>query len=263
MSISLQNFGLSDKEAKVYQTLLELGPQTVISVTKQAGVNRTTGYFVLESLQQKGLVGLTQKRKRVLYSANDPEIISHYVAKQTKEWQERLSQINKIIPELRAIYQKPTSKPTVRYYEGIDGLKNIYEDSLLCKEKHIRSYTSTEKLKDIMGDYAEQYFIRRAQNNIFIRSIATAEPYGFHLKKVQKKFLREVRLMPREKYAITPEIYIYDNKVSYIDLAEKFGVVTESDEIAKAEKKIYELAWEAAKKYDGEEEKKLKQKNTA
>jgi sugar-specific transcriptional regulator TrmB len=258
MPIPLQNFGLSEKEAKVYQALLEFGPLTVIEMTKKAGINRTTGYFVLESLQKKRLIGLTQKRKRVLYAANDPEALSRYVADQLEGWRQRLNQLNKVIPELKALYQEPTPKPRVRYYEGIEGLKTIYEDSLLCREKEIRSYTSTEKLKDVMGDYAEDYFARRVKNNIFIRSIATIGPYGYHLKKVEKKYLRKMRFVPKDKYAITPEIYIYDNKIAYIDLPEKLGVIIESKEIADAEKKIYELAWEAAKKYDEIEEKKLK-----
>ena len=64
--------------------------------------------------------------------------------------------------------------------------------------------------------------------------------------------------MPYKKFSLSPEIYIYDNKVAYIGLKEKFGVIVESQEIAEAEKRIYELAWEASKIYDVEEEKKLK-----
>ena len=63
--------------------------------------------------------------------------------------------------------------------------------------------------------------------------------------------------MPLQNTLSVPR-YIYDNKVAYISLQEKFGVVVESKEIAEAEKRIYELAWEASKPYDIQEELKLK-----
>lgn len=258
MEHELQNIGLPDKEAQVYKTLLEMGPLTVAELTKRAGINRTSGYHILASLEKKGFVGMTRKQKRVLYIAQDPQILSQDLAANIKEQQARLEEINRLMPEFRALYQEPITKPRVRYYEGIEGLKVIYEDSLLCREKEIRAYTSTEHLKDVLGSYAEDYFKRRAEKGISIRAIIQTDPYGIHLKKVQKEYLREIRLMPAQKFSISPEIYIYDNKVAYIGLREKFAVLVESQEIAEAEKRIYELAWEAAKVYDIKEEKKLK-----
>ncbi len=260
MMINFQNLGFSEKEDRVYRVLLESGPLTVAEIAKKAGINRTSGYHVLSSLQKKGLVSMTKRQKRTFYLAEDPQILSHYLGKIVEEWQRKWEEINLSIPELRALYQRSNLKPRVRYYEGIEGLKAIYEDSLLCKEKEIRAYASTENIKDVLGEYAEEYFRRRAQKGIFIRSIIPTSLYGLHLKRVQKEYKREIHLMPPEKFSISPEIYIYDNKVAYIGLKEKFGVVIESEEIANAEKKIYELAWEASKIYDLKEEERLKKK---
>ncbi len=77
------------------------------------------------------------------------------------------------------------------------------------------------------------------------------------MKKVQKEFLREVRLVPPDKFGFSPEIYLYDNKMTVMSLREKFGVYIESPEIVGALKKAYELAWEAAGKYDQEIEAKM------
>lgn len=45
---------------------------------------------------------------------------------------------------------------------------------------------------------------------------------------------------------IVPECYIYDDKVSFMSLKEKFGVIIESKDIAEAQRKLYELAWQEA-----------------
>ena len=259
MELDLQNIGFSDKEARVYRALLEHGSLNVAEIAKLAEINRTSGYHILSSLIKKGLVGMTKKQKRVLYAAEDPGILSRYVSERVQEWQVKLGEVNESIPELRTLYQEPITKPRVRYHENMEGLKAIYEDSLLCREKEIRAYASTEHLKNVLGEsYAEDYFKRRTEKRIFIRSIIPTSPYGIKLKRIQKEYLRKIHLMPLQKYSISPEIYIYDNKVAYISLQEKFGVVVESKEIAEAEKRIYELAWEASKPYDIQEELKLK-----
>ena len=51
----LAKLGLSEKEAKVYVTCLEIGPASVRSIAQAAGVNRGTTYDIIRSLQQRGL----------------------------------------------------------------------------------------------------------------------------------------------------------------------------------------------------------------
>lgn len=56
---NLTEFGLSDKEARIYLALLELEIATAFDTAKHAGINRSSTYVVLESLKKKGLVWLT------------------------------------------------------------------------------------------------------------------------------------------------------------------------------------------------------------
>ena len=55
---------------------------------------------------------------------------------------------------------------------------------------------------------------------------------------------------PVDKYNFSPEINIYDDKVMIASWKEKLGIIIESEEIADAMKKIYELAWSEAKRLD-------------
>jgi hypothetical protein len=61
---------------------------------------------------------------------------------------------------------------------------------------------------------------------------------------------REIAFVPADKYYFSPEINIYDNKVMIASWREKLGIIIESEEIADAMKKIYELAWSEAKRLD-------------
>ncbi|MBI2590251.1 TrmB family transcriptional regulator, partial [Candidatus Berkelbacteria bacterium] len=49
----LEELGFSENEARIYAANLELGPSTVADIARKAGVNRTTGYNILEVLVAK------------------------------------------------------------------------------------------------------------------------------------------------------------------------------------------------------------------
>ncbi|MDP2951052.1 MAG: helix-turn-helix domain-containing protein, partial [bacterium] len=78
----LTTVGLSDKQAVVYLALLELGPSTVSEVARKAGINRTTGYDILEMLVSFGLVSPLGKGKVQKYVTENPEKIIGFAKKQ-------------------------------------------------------------------------------------------------------------------------------------------------------------------------------------
>ena len=51
---ALRNFGLNDKEARVYVALLELGQTTAYAIAERSGLKRPTVYVILDDLRQKG-----------------------------------------------------------------------------------------------------------------------------------------------------------------------------------------------------------------
>ena len=61
MKEKLEKLGFSPKEADVYISLLELGSAVVSDVAKKAGINRSTAYVLLESLEKKGFVSVSEK----------------------------------------------------------------------------------------------------------------------------------------------------------------------------------------------------------
>ena len=98
--------------------------------------------------------------------------------------------------------------------------------------------------------YFPEYYKRRAKKNIAIRAIfpLTPEAQKLHLHDEAEK--RETVFVPASTYNFSPEINIYDNKVMIASWREKLGIIIESQEIADAMKKTYDLAWIGAKSLD-------------
>src|SRR3989344_161295 len=124
---ALKDWGLNDKEAKVYLATLQLGLSRVNDIAKKAGILRETTYFVLNSLIQKGLVGYVLKSGVKFFEAADPgKFISILKEKETK--------MKEILPNLEEIKKSIIEKPVVELYEGKEGLKTILDDIIKTKQ---------------------------------------------------------------------------------------------------------------------------------
>jgi len=243
----LLEIGFGDKEAGIYLALLELGPSTVSEIARKAGINRTTGYDILEMLCAKGLVNALGEGAIKKYVAEDPQKMIGLTEEKFLLAQKEFEAVKKLVPELNSIFNK-TEKPKVKFYEGMSGLKQVYEETLNAKE-HLIGYGSAEPYFETMKDFGKNYFKRRVAKGIHGRFIAPNTPQTQEVAKNDKAELRETRLVPKEKLNIEIEVNIFDNKIIMVSFQEELGVIIESQKIADAQKKIFELAWEAAGKY--------------
>ena len=248
LKLTLQSFGLSDKESIVYVALLELGKGTVTQISKKAGINRTTGYDILASLANKGLVNISGKEPKSEYAVEPPEAIVKFLQHQQEETVEQIKKAEELVPELRLVHATQ-NRPKIKFYEGSEGLKHVYEDTLTSKEP-IRAYANVDDMHKGLPNYFPEYYKRRAEKNIAIRAIVPKTSAGLERKTHDAAEKREIAFVPPDKYYFSPEINIYDNKIMIASWREKLGVIIESAEIADAMKKIYELSWTEAKRLD-------------
>lgn len=245
----LINYGLSQKEARVYLTLLEIGTALVTDVAKKANINRSTSYVILESLAKSGLVSITERKNIRLYTPAPPERIILNLENNVKRYVELVGSAKSILPELKSMYSGSGPKPKIQFFEGTEGIKTAHEDTLTSKET-IRAFASIESMHIALPGFFPDYYKRRAGKNIKIRAIFPDTPEARERVMSNKEEKREAILVPKEKYSFTPEINIYDNKVIFMSIKERFALVIESEELSDALKKVFELAWLGAKKYE-------------
>ncbi len=247
---ALKNIGLNQKESDVYFSLLTIGSGTVSEIAKKAGINRTTGYDILSSLSNKGLVVISGKEPKQEYRCENPDKILKFLKRDIEKRQEDYRYAEIILPELKSIY-KTKARPQVKFYEGKEGLEEVYEDTLTATEP-IRAYATVDDMHNALPNYFPKYYKRRASKGIAIRAIIPKTEIGEERGEKDKLEKRETAFVPPDKYYFSPEINIYDNKVMIASWREKLGIIIESEEIADAMKKIFELSWDRAKELDKE-----------
>ncbi|MCX6780358.1 MAG: ArsR family transcriptional regulator [Candidatus Magasanikbacteria bacterium] len=95
-----KKLGFSDKNAKIYLTLVGLGPTSVRILAKKTKLNRGTVYDGLKWLKETGLVNYYEKEAKQFFVAEDPDKLYTLVQKQTDELQEVNKKMKDVVQEL-------------------------------------------------------------------------------------------------------------------------------------------------------------------
>ncbi len=233
---SLTNLGIQKKQAKVYLACLELGSATVQELAEKSNVKRTSIYNFLEDLKSLGLVSEIKEGSKLLLVAENPTTVINKAEK-------RIEQARNNLPEFLSIFNQPTNKPKVKFYQGLEGLQKAYADYAV-QDGEIFGFTDYEKMfetlpEDFLWSAGPE---ERIKKNCFFYNIAKSGPKGKLVQSKDKEQLRETKLVKNIQFET--EINIYSNKVSLISFKKPYtAVIIEDQAIAQTMKSIWDLVW--------------------
>ena len=235
----LISLGLTDKESKVYLAATETGTSPVSQIAQKAGINRVTTYDILEKLKQRGLISHFTKKQIKYFSATKTETL-------LEEFEKRTNSLRVALPKLKRLTGE-TAHPRVRYFEGLEGIKAIYADTLTSKTE-ILNYSNSLEIRKNWPNYDSEYVEKRAKKQIFLRGICQNDDYGKKVHELDQKYFREMRVLDPSQFDFTNEINIYDDKVAIISFKDELiGMILESAEIANSQRAIFDMCWKFAK----------------
>ena len=238
---TLEQLGMHEKKAEVYLACLELGNATAYLIAKKVGLKRPTVYDIANQLMREGILHKSMRGNVKYFSPADPEKLIQLL--KTKE-----KNIREVMPGLQSLYNSPKSKPLIRYFEGKEGIIEMYEDSLRSCRKgdEILAYVGEDVLKHLPR-HAEDYVRRRVEKGILLRGIYKKEKELLAYTEKSQQQLRTARVLDKKDFPVSNETNIYKNKIAIASYGrEMFGMIVESAEIARSQKAIFELAWKGA-----------------
>lgn len=253
----LKKIGLSDKEALVYSTVLELGTGFPSKIAERTKLNRSTVYKILTDLAIKGLVTELEKNKKLCYQAEPPSKLVGYAKTKIRLAEDGLEHAKKMLPELEGLFSVLPQKPKVRFFDGIDGVKAVYSDHIAeAKPYEMLDFSNVEELMKLLPPQFVQHYVKQKEKiGVITRGIFPetkfSEKYNCTVYRgIQKKFLVTTRYIPAEKFPYKGEVAVYgQNKVSIINFHENalIAIIIEDKMIADMMRMIFELAWVGAK----------------
>ena len=247
ISTILTKIGLTQKETAIYLSALRLGSETATNIAKYSGINRTTVYDIFDGLIKKGLATKIDKGTAVYFQVTDPKNLINYLESEKNEYIRKIEkekqELTEILPAIQSIERAASTKPKVQFFEGEKGMREAYEDTLKSEEP-IRAYANVEDMHAALPNFFPEYYARRSEKNIHIRAICPDNDLSVERKKHDAEELREIKLIPKDKYSFSPEINIYNGKVLIASWREKMAILIDSQEIADLHKKMYDLLWD-------------------
>lgn len=237
----LENLGLEAKEARIYLATLEVGGGGVLEISRKANVERVNTYYVLDRLIKQGLVYESSRGQNRAFMAISVDKLEGIM-------QSRLEDLQKSMPILRSIENSNEVKPKISFYEGVEGIKRVFEETLKLKAgEEIVAIVTVEHMYETMQDWVPKYLEKRIKKGITMRVIAEdSEQARVHANN-DKNELRESVLVDKDKFPFSNEINIFGDKMMIASYKDLMGVIIESREVANTQRAFFELAWLGAK----------------
>jgi len=241
---ALRKFGLSEKEAKVYLSLLGLGEALASEVAAKTNIARQLVYDLFERLIEFGLVSFVIKENKKYFKAASPEQLNSIL-------KEKERAIDEAMPELKKIQSiEEHKKPKIEVYEGIEGMKTILNDVLRSEKNELIVYGSSKSSFEVMPLFMENWHNRRIKQKLKVRIIYNETKETIKRIKKFKKTLKlmEVKFFPTEVLPPTATL-IYRDKIALTVWLknEPYATLIESKELRQVYKEYFETIWKIAK----------------
>lgn len=245
---TLLSIGFNDKEAHVYLTVLELNEALPSAISRRSGIKRSTTYLILDQLQKRGLISHIKRSGHLYYQACNPNSLIENQRKKYDEIRKSINDLEQALPELLSLHQDLANTPQMSVFKGKEGLIQIMEDTLTVKDKMLLCWSNVELcVYDLLRDYYPTYISKKISGGVCLKGVFAYDKMAVRFKKRGVEELREVYLIPKDKYLIENEINIYDDKVAIIAPQDQVGVIIQNAHIANTQRSIFNLAFEYAK----------------
>lgn len=243
----LEDIGLTNTQASAYKALVESGPLTAPALAKLVGESRTNGYKVLDKLVEIDLATKQPHGGKFRYAATSPTALEQFIHAQAEQIRQKERQLNTELPHMLDYFFAHSEQPSIRYFQGVDGLKQIFKDMLQTGQDIYLLRSPADN--DALGkEFFDEFKKKRSLLGIHTYILAVDIPSATH--DVEEDFRNKMHrtwLNP-EVYTGSVEWNIYDNKVALISYGQEImGIIIESPQIAESFRQVFQLASTSSK----------------
>jgi sugar-specific transcriptional regulator TrmB len=231
----LKKIGFEDKEANIYVRLLKSQDNSASSIAKDVGYDRTTTYYILLRMLEKGYVSQITKNNVKYFKATNPKQILGLL-------EEKQSLFKTILPKLEKLQEKHSESIIVEVRQGNEGLNHLYRDAITVGKEVLGLGVDDEQYMEYDKTHLDQYYRDVKEKGIKERFITRKDAKTYGNPGSEYRYVDEAYFQP------TP-IFIYGDRVVIITWKPILTLVfMQSEELAEAFKKHFELLWKISEK---------------
>ncbi len=231
-----EQLGLREPESEIYLALIRNGSLTISGISKEAHLHRPAIYRAISRMTKLGFVSVEVRGKLKFYCPAPPEKLKSLIESMNRR-------LDMHLPALAAIYKKSEGRPSVKFFQGREGIKLIYEDLVDTLEKNdvYYRYTTNEDLPKLESYLPRDYREIRDKKQLqrYVISNANFE------KQSSPKLGREVKLIPAESdlFNYNINMIIYRDKIAIMDFNTESAVLIENKKIAEFQRQLFKFIY--------------------
>ncbi|KKS90189.1 MAG: hypothetical protein UV66_C0007G0001 [Candidatus Woesebacteria bacterium GW2011_GWA1_43_12] len=228
-------FGLTNKEAKVYRTALNYEETSPFALAGETKIPRTTVYEILLNLSLKGLVELVRSdgfsKQQTRIKAKNPSILRETLAKRKVDLSRLDVDLVQILPDLKKEYLRHVPNADFRFYPGIGGATEVYR----------RMNSSDSKEPIVAWDCLmpmDSFGLEEMNKWTDVEN-----------RRKHKTNIRSIIPLSDPSFMLYQDIQIQGNIISIVNgvKEEAWGIIMNSELLAKSLTSIFEIVWKIAK----------------
>lgn len=249
----LMGLGLTLTETKIYLEGIRHTSQTASELARVTRIKRPTVYHAIATLMDKGLVAEKKVGGKLQFYMSPLEQTKKLATRERDAIEAKEMELERLIPLFSTLHHQGGDAPfEVVQYQGIEGVKTVYEIALYAKRPHWDVIAPVDNFLRSAGKaYAEYYLRSRKQHHIVSRTLWEEKQRSRMLSKEEMKE-RNPRLLPVSMQGkFKSMIIMFDNKVAIIGPWEQqSAILIISEEVTQMFEVLFEAIWSVSKEYN-------------
>lgn len=232
MKDELQKLGITKSEALIFELLVKYGAISGSQLAKKSGIDRSTTYNLLSSLNAKGFVSYVIKDGLKIYQISNPENLRKFA-------EEKVQIADSLIEEINKSIQKIPEEEIVEVYEGKNAPRVMYSHYLSKKNQTFYVYGGYGKMFSVLNPEMKGYLKKFESNKNSLNSFISKDYPNLESLKLISGKIKQTNLQSVSagftigKDSVTFHIYEDESKI----------IMIKNPLIAKIMRELYELAW--------------------
>lgn len=233
LPLELRKLGLTEKQALVYLTALELGYTSIQKIAQKAKISRPTTYEIVKTLEQKGLISESKDKNKRYFIAESPDKLLGILRIEKKEIEEKEREFLRIISALKSKYYLEDKREIKEYKTKIE-IESLFEDFLKTQSKRIYVLINNEKIWPVKARQLAYQKTAKRLGKIEIKELSSS--------KSSKSDYLEIKSLKKSDELFSGIIIIYDKIIIIPD--EKTGMLVENKILINLIKSFFLNIWE-------------------
>lgn len=240
--------GLDYEIADIYLALHTFGPQSISQLSRNARIERTRIYRLIDQLMDSHLVEVESHNTRGILKAApiaNLHILITQKEQELKSLQDDLGLIEQVLS--RNSLSSPVAR--VQLYEGLEATKQLRQNMLRAKSE-VLSILFKAVDEETDAAFANRWSKSASENELRFRIIYDNQLKQTHESSQPAALLDtwQVRYVSADVFPIHYSIVTYDNVVASLQWrdSQPYGMELYGDDNASAQRAFFELLWQQA-----------------